>query len=82
MGDTIEFMDIELEQKDNKNEFLENEIGLADSKFIEEGNKLGLKKISSKRKGDRILYSLTNSPNNHNYIEKTIHLNFSSKVLL
>ena len=31
-------MDIEIEQKDNKKEFLENKIGLPDSKVIEETN--------------------------------------------
>ena len=54
MGDTIEEMDIEKETKDNKKDFLENKIRLPDSKDIEEMNKLGLKKISSKREGDRV----------------------------
>ena len=42
MGGTIEDMDIEIEQKDNKTDFLENKIGLADYKVIEEMNWLGL----------------------------------------
>ena len=31
MGDTIEYMDFEIEQKGNKTEILENKIGLQDS---------------------------------------------------
>ena len=50
MRDTFEDMDIEKEQKDNKIEFLENEIGLPDCKVIEEMNILGLNKISSKKR--------------------------------
>ena len=41
MGDTIEDMDIEIEQKDKKIEYLEIKIGLKDSKVIEEKNKYG-----------------------------------------
>ena len=37
-------MDINLEVKDNKIEFLDNEIALADSKDIEEMTKLGRNK--------------------------------------
>ena len=50
MGDTIEDMDIEIEQKDKKRELLENKIGLPVRKFIEDMNWLGLNKISSKQK--------------------------------
>ena len=50
MGETIEDKDVEIEQKDSKIEFLENEIGLPDSKVIEEMNRLGLNKISSEKK--------------------------------
>ena len=64
MADTIENMDIEKDRKDNKAKILENEIGLPDCKVIEEMNKLGLNKISSKRKGDRILDRLNYSLNN------------------
>ena len=49
MGETIEDMDIEIEQKDNKIEFLENKKGLPDSKVIEEMNRLGINKISSEK---------------------------------
>ena len=35
MGETISDMDIELEQKDNKIHFLEDGIGIPDSKVIE-----------------------------------------------
>ena len=34
-------MDLEIEQKDNKTEFLENKIRSPDCKIIEEMNKLG-----------------------------------------
>ena len=61
MGDTIEDMDIEIEQKVNK-------IGLTDSKVIEEMDRLGLNKISSRRKGDKFMDRLNNSLNNHKYI--------------
>ena len=50
MGDTLEDMPVEIEQKNYKIEFLEKEIGLPDSKVIEEMNKLGLSKISSTEK--------------------------------
>ena len=69
MGDTIEDMDIEIEQKDNKIEFLDNKIGLLVSKDIEVMNSLGLNKISSKRKGDKIMDRLYKSLRNHKYIE-------------
>ena len=49
MGDTIEDMDIEIEQKDNKLEFLENKTWSPDSKIIEEMNRLGINKISFKK---------------------------------
>ena len=48
MGDTNKNMDKEMKQKDNEMEFLENKIGLPDFKGIEELNRLGLIKISSK----------------------------------
>ena len=68
MGDTIEDMDIEIEQKVNKIDFLENKIGLPGCKIIEQMNKLGLNKISSKKR-PRILDRLINSLNNHKYIK-------------
>ena len=50
MGDTIEDMDIEIEQKDNKMEFLENKMDLPDCKVIEEMNRPGLNKYHLKEK--------------------------------
>ena len=50
MGDTIEGMDIEIEQKDNKMEFLEFKKRLPDSKVIEEMKKLGLKQYGPKKR--------------------------------
>ena len=68
MGDTIDDMDMEIERKDNKRKFLETTIGLADSTVIEGMIRLGLNKISSKTKGDRIMDGLKSSPNIHKYI--------------
>ena len=65
MGETISDMDIKLEQKDNKIQFLENKIGIPDSKSVEEMNRLDLDKISSKDKCDRIMNMLNKTPNNH-----------------
>ena len=42
MGDTTEDTDIELEQKDNKTEILENKIELPDCKVIKEMKNLGI----------------------------------------
>ena len=50
MGDIIEDVDIEIEQKDNKLEVLENKIALPGCKKFEESNRLGLNKTSSKEK--------------------------------
>ena len=38
MGETISDMDVEREQKDNKIQFLNDKIGIPDSKVIEEMN--------------------------------------------
>ena len=50
MGETIEDMDILIEQKDNKNFYLENKIGVTDTAVIEDMNKLDLYKISNREK--------------------------------
>ena len=81
MGDTIEDMDIETEQKDNKIEFLEKKIRLPDYKVIEERNRLGLNKISFKRKGDRFMDRLNNSLKNYKYIKKTIMARLLKQLL-
>ena len=78
MGDTIENMDLEKEQKDKKIEYLENKIGLPDCRVIDEKNSLGSKNISSIRKGDRIMDRLNNSLSIHKYKEKE---NKKSKLL-
>ena len=49
MGYTIEVLDIEIGQKDNKGEVLGNKIGLPDSKVIGELNGLELNKVASKK---------------------------------
>ena len=69
MGETISDMDIEIEQKDNKIHFLEDKIGIPDSKVIEEMNRLDLNKISSKEKNDRIMNRLNKTLNNHKHIK-------------
>ena len=58
-------MDIEKVQKDHRKEILEIKICFPDFKIIEELNKQVLNKKSSKRKGDRIMDKLNNSPINH-----------------
>ena len=53
---------MEKELKDFKIHFLKKEIELADCEVIEEMNRLGLIKITSKRKGDKIMDKLKFSP--------------------
>ena len=65
MGESIEDMDMEIEQKDDKIEYLEIKIGSHDCKVIEEMNRLGLNKMSTKRTGDRTMDRSNNSLNNH-----------------
>ena len=67
MGDTIEDMDFEIEQNFDEIEIPENKIGLPDSKVVEEMNGLGLNKISSRRKGDRIMDRINISLNSYKY---------------
>ena len=62
-------MDMELEQKDNEIQFLEDKIGIPDSKVIEQMNRLDLNKISCKEKNDRILNRLNKTLHNHKYIK-------------
>ena len=50
MGETISDMNVEIEPKDNKIQFLEDKIGIPDSKVIEEMNRLDINKISCKEK--------------------------------
>ena len=69
MGDTIEDMDIETEQKGKKKQFLEKKIRLPDCNVIDETKKLGLNNISSRRKNARNTRRLINVFNIHNYIE-------------
>ena len=68
MGDTINDMDVEIEQKDNKISFLENKKGVTDDKVVQEMNRLDLNKISDK-KNIRIMNRLNKTPNKHNYIK-------------
>ena len=81
MEDTIADMDIKKEQEDIKREFLDKKIGLPDSKVTDEMNKLGLNKILSKRKADRIMDILRFLLDDHKYIkkQKTKELTFSNE---
>ena len=67
MVETISDMDIKLEQKDNKIQFLEDRTGIPDSKVIEEMNKMDLNKISSEEKRDRILHRINETNHNHKH---------------
>ena len=67
--DTVEDTDKELERKDNEIEFLKYKLGLPDFKVFEEMKKLGLHKMSAKRKGDMIMDRKKNSVNNHKNIK-------------
>ena len=69
MGDTINDMDIELEEKDNKISFLENKIGVTDDRVIEEMKRLDLNKITNKEKNNSIMNRLNKTLNKHNYIK-------------
>ena len=73
MRESIEDVDIEIEQKDEKRDFLGNKIMIPDSKANEELNRLGLNKISSKRKGDRFMDRFNISPKTHKYIKEKKH---------
>ena len=68
MGDTINDMDVEMEENDNKINFLENKIGITDDKVVEEMIKYDLYKIANKEKNDRIMNRLNKTLNNHKYI--------------
>ena len=48
MGETIGDMDIEIEQKDNKIQSLENKLRIAVDKVVEEMNKWDFNKSSNK----------------------------------
>ena len=69
MGDTIDDMDIEIEQKDNKISFLEKKMGVKDDKIAEQMNRLYLNKISDKEKNNRIMNRLNKTLNKHIYIK-------------
>ena len=54
MEETLSDMNIELEGKDNKTQFLEGKLGMPDSKKVEEMNRLDLNKTSSKDRTNTI----------------------------
>ena len=63
-------MDIELEQKNNKIQFLEDKIGLPDSKIVEEMNRSNLNKLSSEDKCDIIRNRLNETPHDHKDLKR------------
>ena len=67
MGETISDMYVEIEPKDSKIQFLEDKIGIPDSKVVEEMKRLDLNKISCKEKNDRIMNRLNKTLHNHKY---------------
>ena len=69
MGDTINDMDLEIEQKNIKISFLEKKIGVTDDSVMEEMNRLDLNKISDKEKNIRIMNRLNKTLNKHKYIK-------------
>ena len=69
MGDTIDDMDIEIEQKDIKISFLENKVGVTDDKVIEEMKRLDLEKITNKEKNNWIMNRLNKTLNKPKYIK-------------
>ena len=69
MGDTIEDIDMKIEQKNVKIYFLQTKKGLPDAEDSEKKINLGGNKISSKRKSDRIIDKINNSLNNYKHIK-------------
>ena len=69
MGELISDKDTEMEQKDNKIQFLEDKRGIPYSKVIEKMKRLDLNKISCKEKNDRIMNRLKKTLNYHKYIK-------------
>ena len=69
MGDTINDIDVEIEQKDNKILFPEDKIGFTDDKVKEEMNRLDLNKITDKERNNRIMNRLNKTLKKHNYIK-------------
>ena len=70
MGDNINDMDVEIEQKDNKINFLESKIGITHDKVVEEMHNLNLNKTCDKEKKDRTMNRLNKTVNKHKYITK------------
>ena len=60
-------MDTEIEQKDNKLQFLEDKVGIPDPKVVQELNRLDLNKVSSKVKSDRTVNKLNKTLKYHKY---------------
>ena len=76
MGETISERDMEKEQKDNKIQFLEDKLGIPESKVIKEMNRLDLNKTSCKEKYDRIMTRLKNAHQSQTHYKLKIRKNF------
>ena len=69
MADTINETAVEIEQSDDKISFLENKIGIADDRVVDEMNKLDLNKISNKERINRIMNGLNKTLNNQKILK-------------
>ena len=62
-------MDLEIEQKDNKVEILENKKRRPDFKILEELNKFCSNELSNQEKNDRNMNRLNKTLTNHKHIK-------------
>ena len=67
MGETISDLDMEIEQKVNKIQFLEDKEGIQDSQVVKEMKRIDLNKISCEEKNGRIVNELNKTLTNHKY---------------
>ena len=67
LGDLLSEMDKEIEQKNIKIHFLEDKVGIPDSKVLLEMNGLDINKLSNKEKNDGIMKRLNKALINHKY---------------
>ena len=67
MGEAISDKDVELEQKDNKIQILEEKRRIPDSKFVEEMKTLDLNKTWCKEENNKIMNRLYETLTNHKY---------------
>lgn len=70
MGDTIADMDIEIEEKDSKINYLEKKIGITDKEIIKEMSNKGIKLIKEEDRNKRILKRLNKNNEKHKQLMK------------